>query len=176
MNVGAGDPHPWRVILASSMRMSKALTFFCMNPIDGMVSMGGMHSIQGMAPPPKLTKHINVLANNLVGSLGTGVVLVLDLHGIGWGRKEGNVDVQVIGFLDRANNLYASLELVHVASPCRIDTGPPQSESDMPQAPKSTPKPHFERTCHHLLKKFSLPAGLIMKLCSMVMARPCLTV
>ena len=53
----------------------------------------------------KLTKHINMLADDLMRGLGPGVVLVLDLHGIGWSGKEGNVNIEVVGFLDRSHNL-----------------------------------------------------------------------
>lgn len=34
MKDGACAPHPCRVILESSIRMSSAFTFFCMNPVQ----------------------------------------------------------------------------------------------------------------------------------------------
>jgi hypothetical protein len=99
----------------------------------------GYGGVVGMVPDhEKLTKHINMLPDDLVGSLGPGIVLVLHLHGIRWGRKKGDMHIQIVGLLDGPHNLFFSMGIKCVAAPCRTSIGPPQWIPDMA-------KPHISQ-------------------------------
>ena len=51
-------------------------------------------------------KHVNMLANDLVGGLGARVVLALHLERVGGGRQQRNMYVQVVCLLDAADDLF----------------------------------------------------------------------